>query len=544
MRSTFFTLSILVMSTLPGFAGTVVSGRITGPEGKELIKAVVLLRQPFDTAVVKMTDAGANGSYRINIPSGGVWILNFRGVHYADKDVAVYVDGKRKIGLDVSLGTYSYLDDFNNVKVVGSFNNWYTPGAVPLQKQPGGVYAASIKAKGGAVSYRLTGVRKGGSVEGNQSDEYTYRGSPGFASVVRTRNGIARIVFDPRKLERSEINPVVRFKDAPVEARFNRIYAEQVDFENDYRAAFRAQMRSRGRDPQNVKFDFSDVVASVAKQLQTEEEPIIRQELYFNYLRIYMISQRISPSFYTTLLKGITPSSPVWSLGANTIYYGLAHSDLSEKERDEYVRAVITTNPVRRVCSTILFDEFMASKLKEDKAKAADYFELLTGKYGDSPEAKHVLRLYGGTTLLAKGSRVPSFSVVSADNMVQHITDKTLRGKYALIVFWAAKDPASVDEINYVEKAYDEYGQGNLNILTISVDSSFSDLAHFREERTHTPWMNAYVGKDRDNEAVKAFRAYRIPKAFLIDPKGIIVETGESLIGPSLMNTLAAYLRK
>lgn len=541
MRSTFLTLVFVVTSALAVQSKTIVSGKVTGDAGKELVKAIVILRQPFDTTAVRAAEVGGGGLYELAVPSPGVWIILFRGVHYADQEVALYVGKEKRIGLDVSLGTYSYLESFENVKAFGSFNNWYRLSAIPLKKQPGGEYTATVKTSSPSVSYRLLGVRRGGSMEGTQDGSYVYKGSLGYVSVVDAKDGSARIVFDPGKLVRPESASKVRFVDAPIAARFNSIYTERVNFENAFRTAFRAQMSSRGRDPKNVKFDFSDVVSSITGQLEKEEEPVLRQELYFNYLNVYVIGQQIDPSFFTKVLDEIPPSSAVWSLGPNNIYYALIHSSLSDEKQDTYVRRIVAENPVRRVKSILLFDEFMSSKLQEDKEKAAHYYEHLVNNFGDTPEGKYVSKTFTAPKMLAKGSRVPSFSIPSSDNMVELITDKSLRGKYSLILFWAAEDPQSVEEIGYVEKAYGRLRDSNLNILTISVDSLYSDVVRFREKH-RMPWMNAYVGKNRDNAVVKAFRAYDVPEAFLIDPSGMIIDKGKDLVGKQLEKTLRKYL--
>ncbi len=545
MRSTIIALLFVAILAAVLPAQTVVKGKITGVGGKVPVKADVLLREPFDTTIVSMVSADRTGRFRLTIPSTGVWILVFKGVHHADEEVAVYVEGKEPFDIRVRLRTYSYLSDFNKVEAFGSFNGWYPYTAVRLDKEPDGEYTARVKTTDRSISYRLLGVRDEGSTEGTQSGRYSFDRLRGYTTVIAAKDGEAKIVFDPRKLIRSEKAAEVTFANGPsIAARFNQIFYERLQFEDAFRAAFRAQMGSRGRNPEAVEFDFAGPISSVTKQLDSERDSILRRELYLNYLTLYMIGRRIAPSFYTTVLRDIPPASPVWGLGPNSLYYALGHSDLSETQQKEYINRVIAENRIRRVKSLLLFDEFMESKLKEDKARAGYYYDLLVNEFGDTPEGRRAAKLFTNPDPLSKGNRVPSFSLISSDNMVQTITEKSLMGKYSLIIFWAAEDSHSVELIADLEKAYRMYRDRKFTILTISVDSSYSDVIKFRKKEWPMPWLNAFVGKDVNDKTVKAFMAYEIPKAFLVDPNGLILETGKSLLGKELEKTLARYIKK
>ncbi len=543
MRRIVLSLFFFCLLIVTGSARTVVTGRVTGVDGEPMIMANVVLRQPFDTTRVEVVKADRDGRFRLTIPSDGVWMLVFKGVHHADHIVALYVSKPQPIEVNVKLTSYTYLKDFSGIKAIGTFNNWYFITGVPLHKQSDGTYTAEIRTKAPSIAYRLMGVREGGDVEGTQSAIYSYNRNLGYESIIGAMDGTARIVFDPKKLVRSDNPAKVEFvRGGSLVARFNEIYAERLDIENAFRAAFRANMRSRGRNPSDIKFDFSKAASAIQKQLETEKDPILRSELHMNYLSIYVMGQRIDPPFYTSVLKEIPPTSMVWSLDPNSIFFTLNHSNLGDEQKDDYVRKVVAENPIIRVKSALLFDEFLASKSMEDKAKAAHYYDLLVEKFGDTPEAKLVSKTYTRPRTLADRESVPAFSVVSLDNSARLITDKSLRGKYGLIFFWAAEDPGSVEQVSYLQKAFAKYKDRKFEILTLSVDSAYSDVVKFREKHFKMPWLNGYLGKNRDNKVVKAFGAYQIPNAYLVNPNGIIVARGKELLGPELEETLKKYL--
>ncbi|MCL5020336.1 MAG: peroxiredoxin family protein [Bacteroidetes bacterium] len=544
MHKIILPLIILCALTAAALSQTTVSGRVTGVDGKPMILANAFLRQPFDTATVGAVDVARDGGFLINVPWNGIWFLTFTGVHHAPYTVALYVDGRTTIHVDVKLAAYTYLKSFENVRAFGSFNNWYNLASVPLKRQGDGSYVARIKTNAASISYMLSNVRYGGSVEGTQAAEYTYKWFMGYESTIPAKDGIAIIVFNPSDLQTSSERAKAMFVDAPpIAIRFNEIYNELVQYQDDFKMEFRKYMSSRARQPHKAfTFDFSGPISTLEKQLGKEKNAVLRSELYFDLLSLHVMNQASDPSFYTKVLKEISPSSMIWALEPHDISFALLHSTFSTQKMNDYIHRVLKENPVTRVKSALLYDEFMSSKLKGDKRESVYFYDLITREFKDTPEGEMVAKHYSPGMTLAEGSLVPAFSVVSMDNMVRTITDRSLRGKYYLMFFWAAEYPASANQIKYLSSAYQTYKDRNFEILTLSVDSSFADVARFRKDKWKMPWLNAYLGRDKNAPVIKAFKAYEIPKAFLINPEGVIVAMGKPLMGPQLIQTLSKYL--
>lgn len=496
MRSILLSLFYLGVFVAAGSGQTIVTGRVTGIDDRQMVKANVFLRQPFDTTTINAADVGRSGEFKISIPSKGIWLLVVTGVHHADHTVALYVEKRTPIEVNVRLGAYTYLNIFDDVKAFGSFNNWYNLTAIPLHKQPDGTYTANVKTKSPFISYKLMNVRYGGSIEGTQPADYTYDIALGYESKIKAKNGIATIVFDPQMLPRSERGADVSFPNAQLLNRdFNEIYEERTEFQDAFRNAFREYMASRGRNPQAFRFDFSDAISTIKKRLEIEKDPVLRRELFLNYLTVYVMDRRADPTFYSTVLREIPPSSVVWSLDPHSIFFAVIHSDLTEAQKDEYVHKVIEGNSVKRIASALLFDEFMAAKMMVDAKRSAYYYEILARKFGDTPEGRHVERFFSNPSALDTGRPVPSFSVASSDNMARLITNKSLLGKNYLLFFWAARDSASVEEVRYLQKAYEKYKSSKFEILSLSVDSSYTSVVDFRKGRWKMPWLNAFSRK-------------------------------------------------
>src|SRR6185436_833298 len=97
-------------------------------------------------------------------------------------------------------------------RIVGGFNNFSSQSARPMQKQPDGTYTAEFETSAAKCAYQLLGVTKSGnSVNGTQSEEYVYDVGGDYRSVLTTKNGRVKILFDPKALVRAEASARVRF---------------------------------------------------------------------------------------------------------------------------------------------------------------------------------------------------------------------------------------------------------------------------------------------------------------------------------------------
>jgi thiol-disulfide isomerase/thioredoxin len=130
------------------------------------------------------------------------------------------------------------------------------------------------------------------------------------------------------------------------------------------------------------------------------------------------------------------------------------------------------------------------------------------------------------------------------DDSTKTITNESLRGKYYLMDFWASKNEASVREMQQLQEAYEKYKNNNFTIVSLSLDESPRDVVEFRETKWKLPWTNAFLGRNINSKVVRDFNAFDIPIAFLVDPTGNLVATGNALSSDNLRITLEKYLGK
>lgn len=537
----FILIVLFSLSTVS--AKTVVSGKITGFDGQPIPLANVFLGSPDGIRSGQSVQAEDNGAYELLIESRGVWLLHFSGVYHQDYTVALYVSEPKTIHLDIRLATYAYGTDFSEVKVLGNFNSWYPPSAVSMHKQSDGTYTADIRTKVNPILYQLTGVA-GGGMAGAQADRFIYEQSHGYAAVLVPKHSRARIIFDPRKLVSSGEPASFTFADADsAESRFAAVYNEVQLWNAAYTDSLVKSVSTRRLGVKPTGFDFGRVLSIIERQLESEPNEVVRQELHPAYFQFLMRGKMADSLNSRALLQDIPPESVVWSLAPEVISSAFDYSRYDKKKRDDYVNEVIDKNPSAETISRLLSNEFMRKLYGGDRERALRYYDIAVNQYGGTAGAKEVAH-YHNISAVDTGKTAPDFSVTSIQNSKVTLSEKSFKGKYLLLDFWATWSKPSVEEIKNLQNSYKEFGGKSFAILSVSLDSSRKIIEQFGPFRNEMPWFKAFVDEGFDSKICKDYEVFAVPKPVLIDPHWKVVAVGQDLRGDKLRKTLAKFLGK
>lgn len=545
MRKGLVMLSTICLLSGVTVGQTVVTGSLLDQNGKPMQVANVELLVPGTIVPLDTVGVSPDGRYTIPIDSSGIWFLRFAGVSHRNHEVAVYIDKPGKIGIDVRLATYQYLDTISNPGIEGNFDKFDIANPLRMQKQPDGTFTAEIKTKADSIQYEIVGIAKDGrTVNGTEADHYVIDNTADYWSIMKPVNGAVHIVFDPAKLVESDRQVTVAFADSQsTAARLAKVYDEMQRNELDFQIAARAY-RNSGGDMPSFRYNWSAETASLQKRIDAETNNLVRQALFLNYVYIAAMRAKIDYKYLEKAINDVPPSSIIWSLKP-ALYplmlelYGIIGYNLQQYE-DRFVKE----NPSRIAKSDILFDQFLSAKSSKDEKDAKKYYKILTEDYADTPRGRSTKENYSPTPAVIIGKPVPHFSISSLTDSSKTWTNNSFKGKYYMIDFWATWCGPCVGEMKYLQDAYSEFKNKNFTMLSISLDTSPEDVVRFRESKWPMPWHQAFAPGGWNNNVVTKFGVVGIPNPILVDPSGKVVAMGDELRGVELKATLAKFLDK
>jgi hypothetical protein len=384
----------LVLLTLCGqsVAQTVCVGTVTGAGGKPMPLAYASLLTPEGGSILQTVQASDKGAFALTVPRVGIWRLRFSGVGYADEDLALYVPDTNPITIEVALGCYKYLSGEPPLSVVGDFNLWSIPNAVPLRRLLDGTYGADIPASTDSITLRIRGHKDGDGAEGIRGARYVINSQGLYDARVKVDGGSAHVVFDPRVLDRSNRHPQVSFiKASDQTARISAVFQKWWDGERAYFAEQLVAGMDRERLDSTVP-DWGKFTSSLLQQAKTEKDPLVRAIASLAYISTALKSRKMDTAAVTRCMKSLSPTSPAWSIHPNILSYAARVTSWSTRLRDKYLQTALEHNPERAVRVAVLCNEFMIAFNADQDAKAAKYYDLLKSKYGDTQAAKDVFK--------------------------------------------------------------------------------------------------------------------------------------------------------
>ena len=369
-------------------------GMITGPDGKSLPRADVVLLTPDRVTIVATQRAGTDGSFTLAVPSKGLWVVRCMGVGGRLMDVALYVPDTRPIRMTVSLPTHRYLAGDPAMQVIGDFNLWSIPKAIALRQTTNGLFEAELPATTDTVTIRLRGYRDDEGVEGITNASYVLNAQGLYDARLPVVNGKAHVQVDPRKLYRSETPGTITFvQGSPRTQRIAQAIHAWWSGEDDYFA--HQNDHALERVPAGTPMpDWNAFVGGLVRQAEAEKDTLVRAFWDLGFVCTTMKSKSRTIEKFSRSLARMGATSIAWSYSPNTLCYAARNAKWEHTAIERYVKTAMDRHPDPVVRRRVLFNEFVIAFNADQDIKAAKYYTVLTTKYADTPEGRQTLKEY------------------------------------------------------------------------------------------------------------------------------------------------------
>lgn len=129
---------------------------------------------------------------------------------------------------------------------------------------------------------------------------------------------------------------------------------------------------------------------------------------------------------------------------------------------------------------------------------------------------------------LKPGTSAPEFRLRGLDGRVQDLV--SLRGRVALVNFWATWCPPCVEEMPSLERLHRALGTEGLAVVGISVDEDENAVRDFVARHG----LTFPILRDPGGRVAAAYSATGYPETFVIGPDGRLLRT---FVGPAQWDT-------
>lgn len=218
-------------------------------------------------------------------------------------------------------------------------------------------------------------------------------------------------------------------------------------------------------------------------------------------------------------------------------------------DHTNYVTSFVKKNPFSLASVYALYQKwsennYVINDLQTMKIAASALYSIY-------PKNQQVIALYQNTLEIVKNEankklkNLVDENAVNSPNIVLPDADGkerslwSLHGKYVLLHFWSAKDPASRTLNPVLSEIYNKYRKRGFELFMVSVDT---DRAAWMEAIEDDNLNCINVGDMKgSNQAVTSYNIQVIPANYLLDREGIII--AKNLKGPAINQVLSRILK-
>jgi len=197
-----------------------------------------------------------------------------------------------------------------------------------------------------------------------------------------------------------------------------------------------------------------DSAAKLKTMSLDEKDPVIRGEYLLRYYRLTTIQgMSFDSSFYKKMVLLIPVNSSLWFFNN----YETFDQNIIHPRGKSFVDSVKEYHPSRELRAFLFFQTAMESQYKMDENEVRKNYVRLKEDFSDIWYAKIADRFIVSKMNVKRNTQISDFIFKDINDSTTTYSKSSLLGKIYLLDFWATWCLPCVNEIPYLQKAYDKY---------------------------------------------------------------------------------------
>jgi len=539
----FLMLSLLVMCRIgPGE----ITGKISTINGEIPPKMHVHIYKYEENPYKPLYSAAAkaDGSFKIEMPDETKLELMVTAAGFPRLIFPVMNQHRKDVLLDIKLNYYEYIDELEDVKLIGSWDKFSEENPVSMTPAEDSTWFYNVISGADTVGYQLYNIVKSNrSVNGTMWDKLIYDQGGDYISVIYLKDNRGRIVFDPRKLPEGEKEntPQVQVEGGDLSMQPFIDISMRMQRETVRITDSAAVYKEKNEGIEGFQYNIPDFTGRLVSYIKQEKDTLLAKYASLQLAKIWNMGAEIKEEDLRKASSKLPLTDNLWEQHP-VLCVRLFTYVFKEEAADSLFREKVELIQYGNVKAAVLLQLGLKAKADNKILDLVGFYKQLVRMRIDLPNYKYLLAQLNPDKNIFKGKDIPDFSF-SLLNSGKHISNKSFLGKYYLMDFWATWHEPYMNEMAVLHSAYDKYKSKNFTILSLSYDINRTSIDKFLKGRWKMPWMHVFVNQIMKKDISKVFEVGGIPMAILVGPDGKILATDLELRGENLEKTLAKYIK-